>query len=163
MTCTRMMIVAKQVLILFVVSLTTAAASATIDVDGRVQCSASNGVRLALTLKNLSDRSIEISTGDLPWGMTSSIFLIVVTKTSAPELLAPIRHFDDPRVGSTTLKPLASATGEIDLQRRFPDLLARLKNSDLLVVWSYKAEVSEYDVTSTVVGSVLIERSNCIL
>lgn len=163
MTYIRMLAVAKKTLILFLFSLTVAtAAPVPIEMQGRIEkCSSGDGVTLALTLTNRSNRLIDISTGDLPWGLTSSVFLIVVTKTSTPEILKPIRHFDDPRVGSTTVKPSASAAGEIDLQRRFPDFLAKLKESDLLVVWSYQAELSDDTSTSKIVGSVLVERNSC--
>lgn len=134
-----------------------------IEVHGRVERCSNEGATLSLTLKNLAARTIEINKGDLPWGLTSSLFLLVVTKAADPELLKPIHYFDDPRVGSISLKPASVATGEIDLQRRFPDLRTKLKTSDLLVVWSYEAELANNTFTSKVSGSVLIERAQCSL
>lgn len=160
----RFLFILRRSLVWFLISATAAAESVPVEVHGRIEkCSITDGATLDFSFKNLSDRTIDISTDGLPWGLTSSIFLLAITKTSTPVLLDPIRYFDDPRVGSTVLKPSEVARGQIDLKRRFPDFLAKLKKGDLVVVWAYQGELSDGETTSAVTGSILVERRSCVL
>jgi hypothetical protein len=124
-------------------------------------CSKDN-VQLDLELKNLTIAPIDIGSSNLPWGIRSSITLLVTTKGATPKLLKPALYVDDPGPGTVTIPANGVLKGRVALSRRFPELISKLKQDDLIVWWSYETILEDGVSTPRLSGSELLQRSKCI-
>jgi hypothetical protein len=133
-----------------------------IDVRAKVaQCSPTE-VLLSIELKNLGQDRIEFFNGDLPWGIRTSLVMAIVADEPDPTMLKPALFIDDPRAGVVALDAMQTVSGTVELSRRFPDLLETLKKRDLLVFWSYSAQLKSGVRTSRASGSTLLESDKCV-
>lgn len=118
-------------------------------------------IELAMTLKNLGREPIKLYKASLPWGIKSSLVMVVATNAPDPEIVSPALYFDDPGPGTITFQPSETATGKIDLQHRFPTLWQALEKRDLVVFWSYQMPLVDGGLTSRVGGSLLLSKESC--
>lgn len=119
------------------------------------------GVELGMTLKNVGQDPIELYKASLPWGVKSSLVVVVATNVPDPKIVSPSLHFDDPGPTTVIIAPSQVAKGAVDLQHRFPTLWQVLQKQDVIVFWSYQMPLTNEELTSRTSGSVLLSKENC--
>jgi len=95
---------------------------------------------LAMTLKNVSNRTLRLYKDALPWESRHSIVLILRKTKAGQEILNELLTIDDPLLGEIKLEPNQQLDGVIDLAGRFPTLQAARERTDVLLFWSYQLE-----------------------
>jgi hypothetical protein len=147
---------------IFAVSVADALDAHPIEVRASVQQCSPKSIQLRMTLTNTGKREIEIYRSDLPWGIKSSIVLVLVPNTPDPEMIKPALYIDDPGPDLVSIGSSQTVSGSIDLQHRFPDLAKALSRRDVLVFWSYRGELKDGATTYRASGSVLLESAKCV-
>lgn len=133
-----------------------------IDVRAKVAQCSPTAILLSMELRNLGKDRIEFFTGDVPWGVRTSLVMAIVTNEPDPTMLEPALFIDDPRAGVVAVDAMQTVSGTIELSHRFPDMVETLKRRDLLVFWSYSAQLKSGVSTSRASGSVLLESDKCV-
>jgi len=111
------------------------AAHGGLKVEFTYQCSKGT-VQLRSSITNLSSEPITIRIGSLPWqyDVLGSEFVAEANgKKLKRNWTAPILG----RVGPITLAPNEHRSGVVPIGTLFPDLSATLRNTDVVVHWSY--------------------------
>lgn len=110
-----------------------------------------------LELKVRGTSAIEIREGSLPWGVRRSIILVGAFADGSG-LADLILYIDDPGPGHITLQPAETVKGTIDLRRRFWHLQEKVRETDVIVFWSYQLKPVGADALERVGGWVLLPR-----
>jgi hypothetical protein len=137
------------------------AAQHPIEVTSAVATCSRGGVELGMTLKNLGHEPIEFYEAGFPWGIESSLVLVVATNIPDPQIVSPSLHLDDPGPTTVTIQPSQVTKGAVDLQHRFPTLWQVLQKKDLIVFWSYQMPLTSGELTTRASGSVLLSKESC--
>lgn len=95
-----------------------------------------NRTELRFVVSSESSEQIKFVQDALPWGSYGSAAVVVTTPTGEP--LGHDAPIDDPGSTIAILAPHQELRGSIDLADRFPSLLKRRRETDLLVFWSYQ-------------------------
>jgi hypothetical protein len=103
----------------------------------RVELGNERPLRLRITLRSGSEKTEQIFYNELPWGSQES--MVIVAALAGGRSLARDRPVEDPQARPMSLGPHSSLTGDIDLERRFPDIHHILKESDVQLFWAYEA------------------------
>ena len=95
-------------------------------------------LEIGLTAKGA--KPIRLYQDSLPWESRYSMVLIAVKANRTGDLLKKYMPVDDPGVTVVVLNPGQPMKGRIALNKRFPDLVQTLQESDVLLFWSYQLE-----------------------
>src|SRR5688572_24730965 len=95
-------------------------------------------LEIGLTAKDA--KPIQVYRADLPWASWHSMVLIAVKANRTGDLLKKLMPVDDPGPTVVVLNPGQPMKGRIALNERFPDLVQTLRESDVLLFWSYQLE-----------------------
>jgi len=93
---------------------------------------------LAIRLSSHLEKPIRVYQSSLPWAAWHSMVLIAVKANQNGEVLKRYTPIDDPSPTIVTLNPGAEIKGRVALNERFPDLSQTLRESDVLLFWSYQ-------------------------
>ena len=94
--------------------------------------------KLEMHLTNQSPGPITVFRHSLPWSSAYSALVVAVRTDAVGTVLDRSTPVDDPVVGTLTIEPNETLTGQIDLDRRFPGLADELKKRDVIVFWSHQ-------------------------
>jgi hypothetical protein len=123
-----------------------------------VEVTAAPARTLEVRVTNETPTPITVFRHSLPWSSAYSALLVAV-KTDAPgTVLDRSRPIDDPIVGTVTIQPKETVTGEIDLDRRFPGLPDGLRERDVIVFWSHQLQTVDGDLLPRTGGWVLLPK-----
>jgi len=115
---------------------------------------------LKFTITNTTGSSLKVETSSLPWKMRSSLMLFVAEgggMGGEPETMLPQFYpLESPGFGETRIEPGESLTGTVVLNRYFPSLKEVLKESDVVIFWSYRLKPIDSAPFKRVAGSVVI-------
>lgn len=93
--------------------------------------------KLAFTLRNISREPISLYPSWLPWGNPNSIQVAALTATG--EVIPTFWPIADPPPETPmTVSPGQTLTGEFELNTRFKNLGQHLKQTDVLILWTYR-------------------------
>lgn len=93
--------------------------------------------KLAFTLRNISKNPISVYPSRLPWGNPNSIE--VAALTAAGEVIPSYWPIADPPPDTpATVSPGQTLKGDFDLNQRFENLEQHLKQTDILILWTYR-------------------------
>jgi len=117
-------------------------------------------VVLDLQLTNKSKKPLVVYESSLPWSGEYGMTLIVLETNLAEgrQLKRGIVRIDDPTTKTRTIAPDETISGEIKLSKRFPELAASVKKSDVEVFWSCKIKTIDKIDVRRVGGWALIEK-----
>lgn len=111
-------------------------------------------------LVNRSANSLELYAARLPWGNSSSMFFLALTRPEPSSTLPESQEFDEARPGTVTIRPGESVSGTIDLARRFPTLGQALSSGPVMMFWTYELRTSEPKTLGRVFGGLLLPKSS---
>jgi hypothetical protein len=95
-------------------------------------------LQLRVTLRSGSADLAKFSQSELPWGSQES--MVLVAAIGGGRCLRRERSGGDPQAEPiVSLAPHKSLTGDIDLERLFPQIRSILKESDVQLFWAYEA------------------------
>jgi hypothetical protein len=118
-----------------------------------------NWPTLKATLANHGREAITVEKARLPWGNRYSITLLAVEEHAASEqpvqLVFPI---DDPLPGDIEIKPGEVLEGTIRLDYVFKDIVEKLRQKSLLVLWSYRLEGTDGRQSERLTGSITLPK-----
>ena len=103
----------------------------------RIQLSRDPHLSLHITLKSLADAEVKIPRGQLPWKSNHSLSLVAVIANG--QCLNRDMPVSDPLLDEISIGPGASLSGDIDLERLFPDIQKILDTWDVHLFWAYEA------------------------
>ena len=103
----------------------------------RVQLVAKNRLSLHVTLTSGAEEAVTISRAHLPWESQDSI-LVTLTRANGQCLKRNV-FVEDPLLDRIAIEPNKPISGDVDLERAFPDLKKVLHVSDVHLFWAYNA------------------------
>ena len=103
----------------------------------QVELSKNDDSRLHVAIRSLASAPAEIFKLDLPWEQRDRIILTAVTTSGIPVPLEALAG--DPLLGSITIDPGQSTSGEIDLHTVFKGFDEVRKESDVILFWAYRS------------------------
>ena len=92
---------------------------------------------LHVTLWSGANTAIKVSRNRLPWAADES--LIVVTAIGNGQCLKRDVPVDDPMFDEISIEPKTLLSGDVDLERLFPDIRRVSEVSDVQLFWAYEA------------------------
>src|SRR5579864_3133793 len=109
-----------------------------IKIDAALEGSHSSGFSIKFRIENISSVSIKIQRRYLPWTQSQSSGLVIsaFSRQQMGQALAVGRSMHNP-TGEVTLQQGQSVEGSLELNRVIPDLREALRNSDVVVHWTY--------------------------
>jgi hypothetical protein len=111
---------------------------------------------LDISITNTGDQPITLYKADLPWGTRHSLILVPITSDQKQRRLEESLFVDDPGPGTVTIQPSQRLSGRVELSKRFPELLTIVKKTDVIIFWSYQAELTSGTKTSRISGGRLL-------
>jgi hypothetical protein len=83
--------------------------------------------------------TVSLDSTAIPWGNRYSMLIVAVpAKSTGNQVLRAGLPISDPVFGQTVrLEAGKPSCGRIDLNRRFPDLPAAIRDDDIVIFWSY--------------------------
>ena len=93
---------------------------------------------LKFFLVNNSDQPVRIYEASLPWGIRTSLTLLLLPEGFEQSPLSASQAIDDPGPRIMVIAPHSETSGDVDLNDRFPDLGKVTKTRDVLAFWSYQ-------------------------
>jgi hypothetical protein len=94
--------------------------------------------QLNFSLINNSDHPVRIFSANLPWGVRTSLTLLLVPAGIDQDPLGASRYIDDPGPEVTVIAAHSQAAGTVNLVDRYPDLAKVNGKRDVLAFWSYE-------------------------
>jgi len=113
---------------------------------------------LDVRLTNETSKPITVPKHLLPWSSAYSALIVAVKTDAVGTVLDRSRPVDDPLVGTETIQPNQTLTGQIDLSRRFPGLSDALRERDVIVFWSHQFQIVDGDQLPRIGGWVLLPK-----
>ena len=123
-----------------------------------IEVTAPSAQTLEVRLTNETATPITVPLHSLPWSSAYSALVIAVKTDAMGTVLDRSRPVDDPLVGTVTIQPSQTLTGQIDLNRRFPGLSDALKERDVIVFWSHQLQIGNGDPLPRTSGWVLLPK-----
>lgn len=109
-----------------------------ISVELDLQGLSSSDYILHVKLTHRSRDILTIYQHSLPWVGWYSILLTAIKTDALGTVIEKSLIIDDPGPVRITIKPGETLTGDIPLIGRFPDLLEALRETDVIIFWSYQ-------------------------
>lgn len=103
----------------------------------RVELNRAKGLSLHVTLGSGSATTVRFSYSRLPWASGDS--MVIVAAVAGGRCLRRDLPVGDPMLHEIALEPGGSLSGDIDLEKLFPDIRNTLKQSDVQLFWAYEA------------------------
>jgi hypothetical protein len=97
-----------------------------------------NGTALDIRLTSKVAKPIRVYKSSLPWAAWHSMVLVAVKANRSGEVLEKLTPVDDPGPTVIVLNSGESIKGRVDLNERFPGLSQSVRDSDVLLFWSYQ-------------------------
>jgi hypothetical protein len=107
--------------------------------------------QLNLALRYSGKAKHSFYAADLPWGIKSSITLVVFTIEESPKLLEPVPLIDDPSPNRVQVRPGQKLDGQIALRQRYKSADLKVDRYPLAICWTYemrKISAGSKDVAS---------------
>jgi hypothetical protein len=118
----------------------TNSASSNLQIKAEIRIQAKTNIVLEMVVRNIGSKDILFSKGYLPWDRYAMTLILVCTDPASTPLKQQL-VISDPMPGEPwRLKAGDTLKGGIDLTDRFPQLLEILKQSEVIVFWSYQLE-----------------------
>ncbi len=111
---------------------------------------------LNLRLTNKGSGVVFVPLGHLPWNRYAMTLIIIGTDPLSSMVKQQFSIADPPPGEPHRLRPGEEIEGRIDLIERYPALMQRHKNEDMLIFWSYKNPF--HDESKRLGGWLLIPR-----
>ena len=105
----------------------------------KVVATNTNECTVRVTVTNSGQKAVRFHEADLPWHPYSN--RLVLALLSDDILKTPIERAliaADPIIGTVSISPGKSLTGEVNLRYSYPTLIRDLSKKDVLLFWSYK-------------------------
>lgn len=126
------------VVAVFVVLLFTTPIAGETNVPGiTVELKSEIPLALKVILRSGADHKATVPRHQLPWG--SPYGMVIVASIAGGRCLDRSLLIDDPVFEEVTLAPNMTLSGEIDLEKVFPELARISKKSDVQLFWAYEA------------------------
>jgi len=103
----------------------------------QVQLKRDTHLSLNIMLTSGAQTVVKVSRDRLPWEAGGS--LMIIAARSNGQCLKRNVFVQDPTFDEISVDPSTPLTGDIDLERLFPDIVRTLKTSDVQVFWAYEA------------------------
>lgn len=123
-----------------------------------VEAMATPAHKLEMRLTNQSPGPITVFRNSLPWSSAYSALVVAVKTDAVGTAIDRSTPVDDPVVGTLTIQPGETLTGQIDLDRRFPGLSSGLKGRDVVVFWSHQLQTTGGEPLPRTGGWVLLSK-----
>ena len=113
---------------------------------------------LNLKLKVGGTSTIKIYESDLPWKVRYKIMLVAALADGSGRVAEPILYISDPGPGTITVQPGETLTGSVNLLTRFRNLEQIVRETDVVIFWSYRLAPINDEPLKRVGGWVLVPR-----
>jgi len=123
-----------------------------------IEAAAAPARSLQVRLTNETRAPITVPRHSPPWANAYSALVVAVKTDASGTVLERSTPVDDPLVGSLTIQPGETLSGQIDLDRRFPGLADALMEHDVVVFWSFQLDPVDGTPLARAGGWVLLPR-----